>query len=159
MEMIDFDGFFERFAIKNSILNKRKFGKKISVLLNAVIRVIYPCDISPYAHIGNIKIPHALGIVVGHSAIIEDDCILMSNVVIGGRYGSRINERRGHAHIKHNCIIGANSTILGKIQIGEYSIIGSGSVITKDVPPKAVVVGNNQIIRFRSENEIENTRL
>ncbi len=44
--------------------------------------------------------------------------------------------------VKKSASIGANATIVCGITIGEYSLIGSGAVVTKDVPPFSLVVGN-----------------
>ena len=157
---MDFDMIFERFVIKNCKRNKKgKFFRTTSLILNSLARLFYSCDISPFATIGNIKIPHCVGIVIGHTAVLEDDVIIMPNVVVGGRYGTNIEKRRGHAHIKRGCIIGANATILGRVTIGEYATIGAGAVITKDIPPMAVVTANNKIIRYKTRKEIENMKL
>ena len=45
-------------------------------------------------------------------------------------------------HVKKSASIGANATIVCGVTIGEYSLIGSGAVVTKDVPPFTLVVGN-----------------
>ena len=44
--------------------------------------------------------------------------------------------------VKKSASIGANATIVCGVTIGEYSMIGSGAVVTKDVPPYALVIGN-----------------
>lgn len=97
------------------------------------------------------RIPHAVGIVIGCTAIIEDSVEIMSGVVIGSRYGHL--KQRGHAHVKKGVMLGANCVLLGTITIGEYAEIGAGAVITKDVPPYAVVVGNNRIVRYKTPEE------
>lgn len=143
--MIGYDSGFERAIIRVSKINKcGKVGAAVSRVLAALMRIIWPCDIDPDATIGKICIPHAVGIVIGCSAVIEDDVLIMSGVVIGSRYGH--SEHKGHAHIKKGALLGANCVILGRITIGEGAKIGGGAVVTKDVPPHAVVVGNNRII-------------
>lgn len=113
--------------------------------LSALIRIVYPCDIDHHAQLGKISIPHATGIVIGDSAVIEDDVLIMQNVTIGRKYGH--DGQKGHAHICKGAILGAGCAILGPITIGECAKIGANAVITKDVPPYAVVVGNNHIVR------------
>lgn len=145
--MIGFDYCYEKAVRYISVLNKKSWSKRLSKLFAAIIRIIYPCDIDPNATIGkNVRIPHAIGIVIGCSAEIEDDVLIMSGVVIGGRYGH--DGVKGHAKIKKGAVLGANSVILGKITVGECAKIGAGAVITKDVPANATVVGNNKIIRI-----------
>jgi len=54
--------------------------------------------------------------------------------------------------VKTQASIGANATILCGITIGEGAMVGAGSVVTKDVPPRVVVAGNPaKIIRFLEE--------
>lgn len=86
--------------------------------------------------------------MIGYSAVVEDDVLIMQNVTIGGKYGH--DERKGHAHIKKGAILGAGCAILGPITVGEYAKIGANAVVTKDVPPYAVVVGNNHIVRIET---------
>lgn len=148
--MIGYDSGFERIIPRISRLNKTRRGKNISKVLAAAIRLIWPCDIDCNASIGKISVPHAVGIVVGCNAIIEDDVSIMSGVVIGSTHPGR----QEHAHIKRGAVLGANSVILGSITIGEGAIIGAGAVITRDVPAHAVVVGHNRVINtVRTENE------
>ncbi len=75
----------------------------------------------------------------------------MSGVCIGGRYDHL--HRKGHAHVKSGVLLGANSVVLGTVTIGEHAKIGAGAVITKDIPPFAIVVGNNKIIGFEDEDK------
>lgn len=146
---IGYDYCYQQEVIRLSRLNKKgggnsKFWKRYTQIAAALIRVIWPCDIDPNATIGKVNIPHAVGIVIGSTAVIEDDVLVMSGVVIGGKYGK--DGRHGHAHVKQGAILGANSVILGPITVGEHAKIGAGAVITKDVPAYATVVGNNRIV-------------
>lgn len=57
-----------------------------------------------------------------------------------------------HTRIGKNCFIGGESLILPGISIGDGSVIGAGSVVTKDVPPRTMVAGNPaEIIRTNIE--------
>ena len=107
----------------------------------------YNCQIYPQAQIGsNLYIPHCLGIVVGNTAIIGNNCKIFPNVVIGSSQNARMPKiGRRHAIIGDNCILGANSSIIGAIHIGDNVIIGAGAVVTKDVPSNSIVLGINLI--------------
>jgi acetyltransferase-like isoleucine patch superfamily enzyme len=77
--------------------------------------------------------------------ILEDECWIGPNVVItNAKYPKSPNVKRElkGAYIKKGAIIGANSTLLPGVIIGEHALIGAGSVVTRDVKDKAVVVGN-----------------
>lgn len=159
--MIGYDSGYERAIRAVCRLNKKpqKCMKSLAKLLAALMRLIWPCDIDPGAEIGNVHIPHAVGIVIGYTAVVEDDVTIMSGVVVGGRYDHLA--RKGHAHICRGALLGANCVILGTVTVGEYAKIGAGAVVTKDVPPRAVVVGSNKIIRQdlpQAEGETEHER-
>jgi len=81
--------------------------------------------------------------------IIEDECWIGPNVVItNAKYPKSPTakaELRG-AHIMKHAIVGANSTLLPGIKLGEYALVGAGSVVTKDVPARCVVAGNPAVI-------------
>lgn len=109
----------------------------------------YGCEIYPQTEIGNnLYIPHCVGIVIGNTAIIGDNCTIYPNVVFGAKYSpSKPNPKgRRHAKVGDNCVFGTNASIIGNITIGNNVIIGAGAVVTKDVPDNAIVVGNNKIL-------------
>lgn len=150
---IGYDYCYQRAVISLSHLNRKRRGAPIARILAALLRVVYPCDIDPNAMLGDIRIPHATGIVIGCSAIIEDDVTIMSGVVVGSRYGRLMQHghrlmQHGHAHVKKGAILGANSCIIGTVTIGRGAQIGAGAVVTKDVPDGAIVVNTNQIIGY-----------
>lgn len=146
---IGYDYCYQQEVIRLSRLNKKrggnsKFWKRYTQIAAALIRVIWPCDIDPEATIGNIRIPHAVGIVIGCTAVIEDDVTIMSGVVIGNKNGN--NGKVRHAHVCKGALLGANSVILGSVRIGENAKVGANAVVTKDVPDNATVVGVNRIL-------------
>ncbi|MFC6177974.1 serine O-acetyltransferase EpsC [Weissella sagaensis] len=96
--------------------------------------------ISPQARIGKrLFIDHGVGVVIGATAIIEDDVTILHGVTLGAR--KSITDAR-HPHIKQGAFIGANAQILGHISVGAFSKIGAGSVVLVDVPDKTTAVGN-----------------
>ena len=79
-----------------------------------------------------------MGIVVGETAIIGDDCVIFHGVTLGGVLS--IKTKR-HPTLENNVVVGAGAKILGNILIGENSRIGANSVILKDIPKNSVAVG------------------
>jgi len=96
-------------------------------------------EIHPGAKIGNgLFIDHGMGVVIGETAIIEDNVTLFQGVTLGGT-GKQTGKR--HPTIGKSVVVGAGAKILGNITIGENSYIGANAVVIKDVPPNATVVG------------------
>ncbi len=96
-------------------------------------------EIHPNAQIGRrFFIDHGAGVVIGETAVIGDDCLIYQQVTLGGTKNF-VGKR--HPTVKDHVIIGAGAKILGDITIGEYSRIGANSVVLRDVPAHATVVG------------------
>ena len=96
-------------------------------------------EIHPGAQIGEgLFIDHGMGVVIGETAIIGDDCHLMQGVTLGGTSNRR--EKR-HPTLGDSVLVGAGATIQGAITIGDHARIGSGSVVITSVPAYATVVG------------------
>lgn len=96
-------------------------------------------DIHPAAQIGSgIFIDHGVGLVIGETAQIGDDCVLYQGVTLGGT-GKDTGKR--HPTLDKGVMISAGAKVLGPVHIGEHSKIGAGSVVLKDVPPYSTVVG------------------
>ena len=116
--------------------------------LHNSIRKNYCCCVYPKVTIGkNFYIAHAHNITIGRSAVIGDNCKIYPYCYImaslkGDDERTRNGERR-HAKIGNDCILGAKSTIIGPITIGDDVTIGAGAIITKDVPSHTVVKGIN----------------
>jgi serine O-acetyltransferase len=96
-------------------------------------------EIHPAARIGRrLFIDHGMGVVIGETAEIGDDCTLYHGVTLGGTTWKK--EKR-HPTLGNNVVVGAGAKILGPITVGDNARIGSNSVVVKDVPPGATVVG------------------
>lgn len=130
--------------------------KLIAFIKHRRNRKKYNIEIYPACKIGDIIIPHAVGIVVGRTAQIGNGTTIMPNVVIGAKYTptKENSKERRHAIIGENCMLGTGCKIIGDITIGNNVTIGANAVITKDIESGVVVVGNNRIIRkVGNENE------
>ncbi|MEP7455778.1 serine O-acetyltransferase [Phyllobacterium sp. SB3] len=96
-------------------------------------------DIHPAVKLGvGVFFDHATGIVIGETAVIEDNVSILQGVTLGGT-GKDTGDR--HPKIRHGVLIGAGATILGNIDIGINSRIGAGSVVLKAVEARKTVAG------------------
>jgi len=96
-------------------------------------------EIHPGAKIGRrLFIDHGMGVVIGETSEIGDDCLIYKGVVLGG---TTLEKKKRHPTLGKRVIVGSNATILGAITIGDGARIGSGSVVVKAVPPNVTVVG------------------
>ncbi|ERK32180.1 serine O-acetyltransferase [Clostridium intestinale URNW] len=145
--MLNFNSIYEKAIYKNlKRYKKNKINRLSARLIAVLLRIVFNCDICLGAIIKkNVRIPHAVGIVIGSTAVIEEGVIIMPNVVIGAsKFPPDLsNASKRHATIKENCLLGANSVIVGNITIGKNSIIAAGAVVTKDIPENSTVVGHN----------------
>src|SRR5437016_3214609 len=100
---------------------------------------VFQTDINPAVKIGHgIFLDHATGLVVGETAVIEDDVSILQDVTLGGT-GKEMGDR--HPKIRHGVLIGAGAKILGNIEVGRCSKVAAGSVVLHDVPPNTTVAG------------------
>ncbi len=96
-------------------------------------------DINPAAPFGRgIFFDHATGIVVGETAVIEDDVSILQGVTLGGT-GKETGDR--HPKIRRGVLIGAGAKVLGNIEVGRCARVAAGSVVLKPVPPNSTVAG------------------
>ncbi len=108
-------------------------------LVSQFVRFITGIEIHPGAKIGRrVFIDHGMGVVIGETAEIGDDCTLYHQVTLGGT--SWRKEKR-HPTLEENVVVGAGAAILGPFRIGKNSKIGAGSVVIREVPPESSVIG------------------
>ncbi len=116
-----------------------KGRKTLATFFQNQISVTLSVDMHPAARIGSgIMLDHATGIVVGETAVIEDDVSILHSVTLGGS-GKESGDR--HPKIRRGVLLSAGAKILGNIEVGEYSRVGAGSVVLNDVPPHTTVAG------------------
>ena len=102
-------------------------------------RWITGIEIHPGATIGRrVFIDHGMGVVIGETAVIRDDCTLYHGVTLGG---TSWNKGKRHPTLEQGVVIGAGAKVLGPITIGAGAKIGSNAVVVKDVPAGATAVG------------------
>ena len=113
--------------------------KWIARMLSQLSRLLTGIEIHPAAKIGrSLFIDHGMGVVIGETAEIGDDCTLYHGVTLGG---TTWRKEKRHPTLGNNVVVGAGATILGPIVVGDNARIGSNSVVTKNVPADATVVG------------------
>lgn len=107
------------------------FQNQISVTLGV--------DIHPAARLGSgIMFDHATGIVIGETAIVEDDVSILHAVTLGGT-GKTSGDR--HPKIRKGVLLSAGCKVIGNIEVGTNAKVGAGSVVLSDVPPNVTVAG------------------
>jgi serine O-acetyltransferase len=108
-------------------------------LLSTFSKFICHVDIHPAATIGRrLFIDHALGVVIGETAEIGNDCTLYHGVTLGGTTWHKVKR---HPTLGNNVLVGAGAKILGAITLGDNVRVGANSVVNKNVPPCCTVVG------------------
>ncbi len=102
-------------------------------------RLLTGVEIHPGARIGQgVFIDHGMGVVVGETAVISDNCLLYQGVTLGGT-GKQHGKR--HPTLMENVVVGAGAKVLGAITVGTNTRIGAGSVLLRDVAANSTVVG------------------
>jgi len=100
---------------------------------------LFGVDTHPAACIGRgIFLDHATGIVIGETAVVEDDVSMLHGVTLGGT-GKEKGDR--HPKIRRGVLLSVGAKVLGNIEVGEFSRVGAGSVVLKPVPPHSTVAG------------------
>jgi serine O-acetyltransferase len=107
--------------------------------LSHLTRFFTGIEIHPGATVGQgVFIDHGMGVVIGETAEVGDGCTIYQGVTLGG---TSLARTKRHPTLGKNVIVGANACVLGAIYIGDNVRIGSGSVVVRDVPANATVVG------------------
>ena len=135
--------FFHRIA--NNLWNLNLYT--LARIISQFSRFLTGIEIHPAAKIGkNLFIDHGMGTVIGETSVIGDNVTLYHGVTLGGiSPAENSNDQRNtkrHPTIEDNVIIGCGASILGPINIGSCARVGANTVVLKDVPSYATMVGN-----------------
>ena len=113
--------------------------KWLARFLSTIARWFTGIEIHPGARIGRrFFIDHGMGVVIGETSHIGDDCTIYHGVTLGG---TSWNKGKRHPTLANNVIVGAGAKVLGPITLGEGARVGSNAVVVKDVEPGATVIG------------------
>lgn len=108
-------------------------------LISHLSRFLTGIEIHPGAKIGRrFFIDHGMGVVIGETAEIGDDCLLYQGVVLGG---TTLEKKKRHPTLGNNVVVGSAAILLGPITLGDGARVGANSVVVKSVPPGTTVVG------------------
>ena len=103
------------------------------------ISEVFAADFHPAARMGRgIMIDHGTSLVIGETAVVENDVSMLQEVTLGGT-GKECGDR--HPKVRRGVLIGAGAKILGNVEIGEGAKVGAGSIVLEDVAPFTTVVG------------------
>lgn len=119
-------------------------------LLSEVNRFFTGIEIHPGATIGRrFFIDHGMGVVIGETAEVGDDVLMYKGVVLGGTSSEPVKR---HPTVGNGVVLGTDAVVLGDIVIGEGAKVGSGSVVVRNVPAFATVVGvPGRVVRVNGE--------
>lgn len=127
--------------------------KSLARLFQNRVSAVFGVDIHPGARIGSgILLDHAHGVVIGETAVVDDDVSILHAVTLGGT-GKETGDR--HPKVKRGVLIAAGAKILGNVTIGECAKIAAGSVVLTDVPPCTTVAGVPAHIVSQSQDTSE----
>jgi serine O-acetyltransferase len=120
--------------------------------LSHVGRFLTGIEIHPAARIGpGLFIDHGMGVVIGETAEVGENVTLLQGVTLGG---TSLKREKRHPTLGDNVVVGAGAKIIGAFRIGEGSRIGAGSVVVREVPPNAVVVGVPGRVTYRDGQRV-----
>lgn len=113
----------------------------VARLVSEISRLLTGIEIHPGAKIGRrLVIDHGIGVVIGETAVIGDDCIIFHGATLGGL---KFQPVKRHPTVGNRVLIGTGAKVLGPISVGDGAQIGANTVITKDVPPGVTMVGSH----------------
>ncbi len=113
--------------------------KWLARVVSNIARLFTGVEIHPGAQIGRrFFIDHGMGVVIGETSVIGDDCTLYHGVTLGG---TSWQKGKRHPTLGNDVVVGAGAKVLGPIEIGDGARIGSNSVVVKPVPENTTVVG------------------
>lgn len=127
----------------------------LALLIQSRNSEVMGVDIHPAAKIGRgVMFDHATGIVIGETAVVEDNVSILQSVTLGGT-GNESGDR--HPKVRSGVLIGAGAKVLGNIEVGTGAKIGAGSVVLRDVAPHTTVAGVPAVLvgRPSSKNPCE----
>ena len=140
--IINYPGVHAMFCYRiNHFLWTKLHLKLLARLLSQVARFLTGIEIHPGATIGKrLFIDHGMGVVIGETTIIGDDCVLYQGVTLGG-VGTGEHKVKRHPTLLNNVMVSAGAKVIGDVTVGNNSIVGAQTVVLKDVPDNCTVVG------------------
>jgi len=116
----------------------------VARIVSTVSRFFTGIEIHPGAVLGRrFVIDHGMGVVIGETAIVGDDCLIYHGVTLGGKVNTSRESVSGRRHpqLGNRVLIGAGAAVLGAVTVGDDATVGALSVVVDDVPGGALAVG------------------
>jgi serine O-acetyltransferase len=137
--LLNFKGFHALESYRVAHWLWRQGRRALALHLQSVIAEVFSVDIHPAARLGKgILLDHADGLVIGETAVVDDDVSILHGVTLGGT-GKETGDR--HPKIRRGVLLAARATVLGNVVVGEGAKVAAGSVVLQDVPPHSTVAG------------------
>ena len=138
-EVLTYPGLWAIWHYRTAHLLWRLGLKTLARMYSNLSRTLTGVEIHPAAKIGRrVFIDHGMGIVIGETAEVGDDCLIYHSVTLGG---TSLEKTKRHPTIGNSVLIGMGAKIIGPVTIGDHCRIGANAVVNKDVPPNCTVVG------------------
>ena len=137
--LLFYKGFhaIQTYRLARALLQQSR--RSLALYLQSRSALVFGIDINPAARLGSgIMIDHGTGVVIGETAVVEDNVSILQGVTLGGT-GKEAGDR--HPKIREGVMIGAGAGIFGNIEIGARAKIGAGSVVLKPVPASCTAAG------------------
>lgn len=152
MPLLYFKGFHALQSYRVAHYFWREGREALAFFLQSRISKMFSVDIHPAARIGSgIHIDHATGLVIGETAVVEDNVSMFHEVTLGGT-GKESGDR--HPKVRKYVLLSAGAKVLGNVEIGEGSKVAACSVVLKDVPAHCTVAGvPAEIVRYHSAGQ------
>ena len=140
MPLLYFKGFHALQSYRVAHWLWQQGRRMLALHIQSRMSEVFAVDIHPAAVIGcGILIDHATGVVIGETAVVEDDVSMLHEVTLGG--SGRARGCRRHPLIRRGVLLATGAKILGPVEIGEGAKIGGGSVVLTDIPPHSTAAG------------------
>ncbi|HVP39322.1 MAG TPA: serine O-acetyltransferase [Candidatus Saccharimonadales bacterium] len=108
-------------------------------LISHLSRFLTGIEIHPGATLGHrVFIDHGMGVVIGETAVVGDDCLIYQGVTLGG---TTLSRGKRHPTLEEHVVVGSGAKVLGNITLGHHSRVGSGSVVIRSAPPHSTMIG------------------
>lgn len=127
--------------------------------ISQTVRSITGIEIHPGATLGKrVFIDHGMGVVIGETTIVGDDCVIYQGVTLGAgaaaRKGAESRGTKRHPTLGNGVVVGSGAEIQGDIHVGDKVQVASGSIVLKDVPDNSIVVGVPGRVLYRDGKRV-----
>ena len=137
--VLAYPGFHAREMHRVAHALHRRGVRVLPRVISNLSRLLTGIEIHPGAEIGEgLFIDHGMGVVIGETAEIGDDCNIMQGVTLGG---TSMHRTKRHPTLGNKVTVGAGAKLIGAVEIGDNARIGAGSVVVTNVPENATVIG------------------